>query len=111
MILTINARSLLPKVGSDELRGLCTYRRYMAIVVTETWLSPEVLDNELAVGEYNLVRRDKNRHGGDIAIFIHNSLPFKPLHLSHSELELVAIECLLNSRIVTIAGFYRPLDD
>ena len=53
-ILTINARSLLPKV--DELRGLCTYRRYMAIVVTETWLSPEVLDNELVVDGYNLVR-------------------------------------------------------
>ena len=72
MILTINARTLLPKV--DELRGLCTYRRYMAIVVTETWLSPEVLDNELAVDEYNPVRRDKNRHGGGVAIFIHNSL-------------------------------------
>ena len=52
-ILTIIARSLLPKV--DELRGLCTYHRYMAIVVTETWLSPEVLDNKLAVDGYNLV--------------------------------------------------------
>ena len=99
-VLTINARSLLPKVG--ELRGLCTYRCYMAIVVTETWLSPEVLDNELAVDGYNLVRRDRNRHGGGVAIFIHNSLPFKPLH---AELELVALSAYLTHALLP---FYRP---
>ena len=78
----------------------------MAIVVTETWLSP---DNELVVDGYSLVRRDRDRHGGGVAIFIHNSLPFKPLHLLQPELELVAVECLLDSRIVTIAGLYHPL--
>ena len=72
---------------------------------------PEVLDNELAVDGYSLVWRDRDRHGRGVAIIIHNSLPFKPLHLehiSHAEREIVAIECSLNSRIVTIVGFYRP---
>ena len=80
MILTINAKSLLPKV--DELRGLCTYRHYMPIVVTETWLSPEVLDNKLAVDGYNLVQRDKSRHGGDVAIFLLNPYTSHTLSLN-----------------------------
>ena len=49
-ILSLNARSLLPKI--DDLRGLCTYHCFAAIVVIETWLSTEVLDSEVDISGY-----------------------------------------------------------
>lgn len=106
-ILSLNARSLLHKI--DDLRGLYTYHHFAAIVVTETWLSPEVLDGDVDISGYNIIRKDRNRHGGGVAIYILNSLPFSPLHLTHVGLELLAVECLLNSRLLTIVGFYPQL--
>ena len=53
-ILTINARSVLPKM--DEPRSLCAALHPAAIVVTETWLSSCVFDNEVLINGYNLVR-------------------------------------------------------
>jgi len=54
----------------------------MPIVVTETWLSPEVLDNKLAVDGYNLVQRDKSRHGGGVTIFLLNPYTSHTLSLN-----------------------------
>ena len=104
-ILTINARSILPKI--DELRSLCATLHPAAIVVTETWLSSCFLDNEVLINGYNLVRKDRNRHGGGVAIYVSSVLPFKRLHFPHSkDLELVLVECFINSRILTIARLY-----
>ena len=95
-ILTINARSILPKV--DKFRSLCATLQPTAIVVTETWLSSCVLDNEVLINGYNLVRKDRNRHGRGVAIYVSSVLPFKRLHFPHSrDLKLVLVECFINT--------------
>ena len=46
-ILSLNARSLLPKI--DHLRGVCLSESFDVIVVTETWLSLDILGSEVGI--------------------------------------------------------------
>lgn len=52
--------------------------------------------------------KDRNRHGGGVAIYVSSSIPFKQLQLPHSDLELLIVECTLGHQLFTIGGFYRP---
>ena len=76
--------------------------------MNETWLSSDIQDREVSIDSFNLIRKDGNHHGAGIAVYIKNCLPFKPLHLSYPDLELVPLECIINSRIVTVLAFYQP---
>ena len=76
-ILYTNCRSLFPKV--DELRCLTSQQLPHIICLCETWLDDTILDGELFIPSFSLVRRDRSRHGGGIAIFVHDSTPFKVL--------------------------------
>jgi len=68
-ILYYNARSLLPKM--DELRVLVDMQQPHIVSIVETWLSSEVSDNEIFLQGYQVLRLDRNRHGGGILMFIH----------------------------------------
>ena len=54
------------------------------------------------------IRKDRNRHGGGVAIYVSSSIPFKQLQLPHSDLELLIVECTLGHQLFTIGGFCRP---
>ena len=40
----------------------------------ESWLGGGIVDQELSVPNYQLIRLDRNRHGGGLAMFISNKL-------------------------------------
>ena len=96
-ILSLNARSLLPKI--DHLRGVCLSESFDVIVVTETWLSLDILDSEVGIPGYSLVRKDRNCHIGGVAIYISTSIPYSPLQLQHPDLELVIAECYFGAHL------------
>ena len=66
-ILYFNARSLLPKI--EELRALCVTNSPDIVCVVEKWVDNSILDCELALPEYSIVRHDRNRHGGGVLMF------------------------------------------
>ena len=61
-----NCRSLPPKI--DELSALCAAKSPDVVCLVETWLSPDILASEVAISNYSLVRLDRHRHGGGVAI-------------------------------------------
>ena len=67
-ILYFNCRSLLPEI--DNLSLLCETYNPDFICVVETWLEPNILDNEILISNYVCIRLDRNRHGGGIALYI-----------------------------------------
>lgn len=69
-----NCRSLLPK--SDELAVLCLAHKPDIVRLVETWLSPDVLDSEVSIKNYFLIRHDRNRHHGGVAIYICASISY-----------------------------------
>ena len=69
-ILYFNARSLFPKI--DELTTLCTLHNPGIVCVVETWLSSDMGDSELSIPNYQVIRLDRNRHGGGVLMYVHN---------------------------------------
>ena len=79
-------RSIVPKIG--KLVCLCLANKPSIVCLTETWLCSDILDSELHIPNYAIVRRDKNRHRGGVAININS---FKVLLSGPSDLELIII--------------------
>ena len=67
-ILYFNARSIIPKC--DELRIICEAHKPDVVCITESWLSSDINNAELHISGYQIVRRDKNRHGGGVLMYI-----------------------------------------
>ena len=76
-VLYYNARRLLPKL--NELCTTVTLEQPHIMCVLKTWLSPDITDNELQISGYQLVRLDRNRNGGGIAMYVSDVFPFRVL--------------------------------
>ena len=102
-VLYFNARSLLPKI--DELRAISMSVKPHVICIVEFWLDDSIQDCEVSIENYNLVRLDRNRHGGGVLIYVIMSLPHK-LVLAGSPDLVLSVSCSLS--VITFCVFYRP---
>ena len=106
-IIHINIDSIRNKMDIFEAE----YNQMDIIAVSETWLSPSVSNNSIAMSNFHPpVRRDRpnDAHGG-VAIYVRNSLVCKPrpdLHVV--DLEAVWVESKLDQTSFLIGCFYRP---
>ena len=106
-ILYYNARSIIPKL--DELQLLCAAENPSIVCLVETWLEGDIQDTELTIPNYTIIRLDRNRHGGGVAMFIHDSLSHNVLVSGPSDLELLIVSIVLpNLRKLCLGVFYRP---
>lgn len=105
-----NVRSLLPKISEISL---FLHRTKTAIfAVSETWLDETVTDGEINIDGYNVLRQDRNRHGGGVCIFIKNSLNYDVKSISIPSFECLFIDILLPStKPITFGVCYRPPND
>ena len=56
--LYFNCRSLLPKI--DEVTVLCITNMPDIVCLVETWLCMDILDTEMSIPNYSIVRLDRN---------------------------------------------------
>ena len=84
-----NVRSLLNKI--DDVHTAVLNANADIVVLTETHLDESVPDQLITPVGYNIFRKDRCRHGGGVAIFIHKSLP---VTRSWTELDSDDIESL-----------------
>ena len=70
--------SFAPKV--DELRHVVKYANLDLVCITKSWLKSHIHDNVVALGSYNIIRRDrtKTEHGG-VCVYIKNTIKFTVL--------------------------------
>ena len=96
-----NAQSLLPKMDTQNSHIVC---------IVETWLSNDISDNEVSLEGYQVIHLDRNRHGGGILIFVHDSLVSKVVMAGPSSLELLIISVSnhVNTCKHHLGLFYRP---
>lgn len=45
------------------------------MVLSETWLSKSITDNDIHIDGYNVFRTDRPRRGGGVAIFVKKQVP------------------------------------
>ena len=75
------------------------------ICIVETWLDETVSNSELCLQNFDIIRRDRNRQGGGILIYLYShSLVFT----GSDDLELIVL-AVNNSNFKAALGlFYRP---
>ena len=110
-IFYLNARSIVNKI--DELRVLYLANDFDIICVVESWLSPEVSDTEIFIPGFNIFRKDRNRHGGGIVVFVKDKLICTVIPFQHNNSHLPPIEFLplcveFCNHKFCISTFYRP---
>ena len=63
----------LPK-HIDELRLNMQHQYLDILVLNETHLDETISNFEISIDKYTLVRNDRTRHGGGVAMYIRNSI-------------------------------------
>ena len=76
--------------------------------LVETWLSGDVLDREVSIPNYTIVRLDRNRHGGGVAMYIQDSVAYNVILCGPAGLELLIVSLLRNNFKLCLSVFYRP---
>ncbi|KAJ8018258.1 LINE-1 reverse transcriptase-like [Holothuria leucospilota] len=107
----LNVRSLIPKLS--ELKLLAVRTKATIIALSETWLDDSVTNAEISIEGYSVLRRDRNRNGGGVCLYVSNKVAFNfRLDLNCDQTEAVWVDLLLpKSKPITVCSCYRPPDD
>ena len=101
----ININSLLPKI--EELRRIACQSN--AVVVGLSKLDNSIFDLEIEIDGYNILRFDRNRHGGGVACYVRNDLSFTKRNYFPHDIETIFIEIFLpKTKPMTVGIVYRP---
>ena len=103
----LNINSLLPKI--EELRYIAKSTNAAVIGICESKLDASVLDPEISIDNYKILRCDRNRQGGGVACYVRNDLSYNTLSVFPREVENIFFEILLpNSKPITVGTIYLP---
>ena len=81
----LNVNSLLSKI--EEMRQIAKASNAAVIGVSESKLEETVLDGEVSIEGYKILRADRNRNGGGVACYIKSDLSFNERKDFSSEVE------------------------
>ena len=103
----LNIHSLVSKM--DELRHILKNSPFDVIGLNEI-MCDSIPASELYINNYVLLRRDRNRHGGGVAVYVSNKFDYKRRDdLNNSNLECLWFELHYpNKSPVLVGEFYRP---
>ena len=104
----LNVCSVRRKVA--EVQTFISTRGIHVLAIAETWLTPDVSDQELSIPHFKLYRRDRpDQRGGGVAVYCHESLAVRQRADVECELEMLWLEILAPGRHGTLLGCcYRP---
>lgn len=104
-MLNVNARSLANKV--EEVEHILLLHSPDIMVITETWLHPNIDNSELCPPGYNIVRKDRASRGGGIAIFFKQSYQLTPVSMS-IDYEVLLCKLTCHNVSLMVCAVYRP---
>ena len=106
----LNITSLLSKI--EELRYIAKSTNAAVIGICKSKLDASVLEQEISLDNYKILRCYRNRHGEGVACYVcyvRNDLSYNILPAFPSETENISFEILLpNSKPITVGTIYRP---
>ena len=107
--LHINVNSLLPKIY--EVNLIANKSNATILGISETKLDNTIMDSELKIEGYDLIRSDRNRHGGGVACYIKKDRHYNVRANCPTNFENIFLDLLLpNSKPILIGILYRPPD-
>ena len=102
----LNVRSLLPNIEQIYLE----FNNFDIIALTETFLSDDISDESLQLNDYySPFRRDRNRHGGGICVYVKNSIyAVRCSELENDNIECIWLKIIMNNKRFYFCCAYRP---
>ena len=90
-IASLNVNSLLRHV--DELRLMLSDSEIDVFAINESKIDNSVKDSEISIPGYNMIRKDRNRFGGGVVVYIRETYSFyERKNLNSDDLEMICIE-------------------
>ena len=110
----VNVRSLCNK--KDAISYILSQSKLDIFCITESWLDESILDSEVQVSGYVIERKDRNRQGGGVLLYIKESIKYarrSDISGASPAVENVWIEVKCSKNTVNIDSvllgcFYRP---
>ena len=73
-IASLNINSLLKHI--DEIRHVLRSTPFDIFAINESKIDESIPDNEISIPRYNLIRKDRNRAGGGVVLYIRDNILF-----------------------------------
>jgi len=94
-------------IRKKELNYLIKENSIHILAISETHLDATVFDTEISIDGYNVFRRDRNKHGGGIALYIRDNFP-ATLCSQFISIGLESLWVKVHLKPVLIGCCYRP---
>ena len=111
IIASINVNGLVKHI--DEIKLLLIEKNIHILAINETILDETIEDNIISIDKYKLHRKDRNRHGGGVAIYLKEDMSYTIRDdLPNHNLELICIMIQpFHSEPFDIISWYRVPSD
>ena len=107
-LIILNTQSIKNKKGITSC--MIDETRPDIMIITETWLSPDILNSEIFPRGYSVFRKDRADGFGGVLIACRNGIICSDVNID-SPTEMVACKVTLeNQQSVIICSVYRPPD-
>ena len=108
-IYCLNVYSVLKHL--DKLQIMAVDKQPHIICLNETKLDGDIEDEELSIeGFQNIIRKDRTRHGGGVAIYVKKGLNFKIRTDLALDIESISIQLEIKYVKPNLSMLYRPPD-
>ena len=104
----LNINGIISKI--DFLKVFISNNNFDIISLNETKIDMSTNDSEISIPQYVVFRKDRDRHGGGVLIYVHEHLSSKKLaHLAHKDFESLWVEIKIkSSHSIFVNTTYRP---
>ena len=109
-VLHYNVWSLLAEGRLDFIKMICHKYSINVLVLSESKLDDKIPDNLVEInGFHEPIRRDRNRSGGGVIIYIASHLPFKHMvNMQCDHFEHIWVDIFVSGKKYCINAMYRP---
>ena len=107
LLLHLNVNSLQLKI--EELRYIAKLSNPAVTGMTGSKLDDCILDSEIQIDNYQILRCDRNRKGGWVVCYVRNDLSYTEKDLFPEEIQNIFFEILLlKTKPITVKIIYQP---
>ena len=77
--------------------------------VCETFIDSNVADNEISIDGYSIAKKNRNRHGGGVLLYVKDGIDYSEItELASEQVESVWIKLMYKKETLMLGVVYRP---
>ena len=113
IVVHYNIDSITAEGRLEQLNVVCQTLKLDILIITESKLDKSIPNSMIEINNFHEpLRRDRNRHGGGVLIYISENLTFKQMSdLQSDKYEHIWADIKVNEQIYSINALYRPSTD